>query len=102
MELLFARDSRVAIESADHQGSAMKIITWNINGIRAVTQKGFYQFWEKEDPDFLCVQETKCHPDQLDDALASPLGWKSFWSAAQRPGYSGVATFCKTTPESID
>lgn len=80
----------------------MKIITWNINGIRAVTQKGFYEFWEKENPDFLCVQETKCHPDQLSDALASPLGWKSFWSAAQRPGYSGVAIFCKETPASVD
>lgn len=80
----------------------MKIITWNINGIRAVTQKGFYEFWEAQDPDFLCLQETKAHPHQLNDALASPLGWKSFWSAAQRPGYSGVATFCKQTPESVD
>lgn len=79
----------------------MKIITWNINGIRAITQKGFYEFWEQQNPDFLCVQETKAHPDQLQDALASPLGWKSFWSAAQRAGYSGVATFCKETPAEI-
>lgn len=80
----------------------MKIITWNVNGIRAVVQKGFHEFWERENPDILCLQETKCHPDQLDDALSSPLGWKSFWSAAQRPGYSGTVTFCRDTPEQID
>lgn len=77
----------------------MKIITWNVNGIRSVVQKGFYEFWERENPDILCLQETKCHPDQLEDALVAPLGWKSFWSAAQRAGYSGTVTFCKETPE---
>lgn len=79
----------------------MKIVTWNINGIRAVTQKGFYEFWEKENPDILCIQETKAHPDQLQKELVQPKGWNGYWSAAQRPGYSGVATFCKETPESV-
>jgi exodeoxyribonuclease III len=43
----------------------MKIVTWNINGIRAVAGKGLFEFWEKEQPDILCLQETKAHPDQL-------------------------------------
>src|ERR1044072_7471192 len=77
----------------------MKIITWNVNGIRSITQKGFYDFVERENPDLLCLQETKAHPDQLEDALSMPLGWKTFWSAAQRAGYSGTSTWCKETPE---
>ncbi|HMN67735.1 MAG TPA: exodeoxyribonuclease III, partial [Bdellovibrionales bacterium] len=44
----------------------MKIITWNVNGIRAVAQKGLPEFWAKEQPDVLCLQETKAHPDQLE------------------------------------
>jgi exodeoxyribonuclease-3 len=80
----------------------VKIVTWNVNGLRAVVQKGFYEFWEAQSPDFLCLQETKCHPDQLQDALSSPLGWKSFWSSAQRPGYSGTVTFSRETPERVD
>lgn len=80
----------------------MKIITWNVNGIRAASQKGFYEFWEKEKPDIFCLQETKVHPDQLQAAARSPLGWKSYWSAADRPGYSGVATFSRETSRSVD
>jgi exodeoxyribonuclease-3 len=79
----------------------MKIVTWNVNGIRAVTQKGFHDFWEREKPDILCIQETKAHPDQLHGEMVTPKGWESYWSAAQRPGYSGVATFCKETPKRV-
>ncbi len=80
----------------------MKIITWNVNGIRSVVQKGFQEFWSQQSPDIFCVQETKAHPDQLPDDLTSPPGYKGFWSAAQRPGYSGVATFTKKAPLSVD
>ena len=66
----------------------MKIVTWNINGIRAVTQKGFFEFWEKENPDILCIQETKAHPDQLQKEIVSPKGWTGYWSAAQRADLS--------------
>jgi len=76
----------------------VKIVTWNVNGIRAVAQKGLQEFMESEKPDILCLQETKCHPDQLDEPVKAPPGWKSFWSAAQRPGYSGTVTFCKEAP----
>jgi exodeoxyribonuclease-3 len=79
----------------------VKIITWNVNGIRSVTQKGFHEFWSRENPDILCLQETKAHPDQLGEDLVSPDGWKSFWSAAQRPGYSGTATFCRSAPQRV-
>ena len=76
----------------------MKIITWNVNGIRAVLQKGFDDFWQRENPDILCLQETKAHPDQLLSMQVQPPGWSGHWSSAQRPGYSGVATFCRETP----
>jgi exodeoxyribonuclease-3 len=79
----------------------MKIVTWNVNGLRSVAQKGFHQFWESEDPDCFCLQETKCHPDQLGDHFAAPEGYNSFWSAAQRPGYSGTVTFCKRLPTEV-
>lgn len=76
----------------------MKIITWNVNGIRSLVQKGFHEFLERENPDILCLQETKAHPDQLEEALTAPAGWHVSWSAAQRPGYSGTATFSRVPP----
>ncbi len=79
----------------------MKIITWNVNGIRAVAQKGFLDFIERESPDILCLQETKSHSDQLTEELVSPTGYKSYWSSAQKPGYSGVVTYCRETPLSV-
>lgn len=73
----------------------MKIISWNVNGIRAAAKKGLQDFVQLEDPDFLCLQETKAHRDQVEKD-AQDLGFKqSFWSSAKRKGYSGVATFCK-------
>ena len=75
----------------------MKIVTWNINGIRSVKNKGFFEFIKKEDPDILCIQESKAHPEQLDKALLDPLQSQNFWSPASRKGYSGVATFVKSS-----
>jgi exodeoxyribonuclease-3 len=74
----------------------MKIISWNVNGIRAAYKKGFIEFIEREDPDLLCVQETKAHREQCEPGILSPAGRESFWSSAVKKGYSGVATFCKT------
>lgn len=79
----------------------MKIISWNVNGLRSVLQKGLVEFREEQKPDVLCLQETKCHPDQLEKEIKSPPPWTSFWSSARRPGYSGVATFLKETPEQV-
>ncbi len=74
-------------------GGSMKIISWNVNGIRAAHRKGFLEFFSREEPDILCVQETKAHKEQLDDELIRPLDSHSYFSSAERKGYSGVATF---------
>lgn len=70
----------------------MKIISWNVNGIRAVGKKGFLPFVEREAPDVLCLQETKAHFDQVENQVREPSGMKGSWSSAIRKGYSGVAT----------
>ncbi|NJL24183.1 MAG: exodeoxyribonuclease III [Calothrix sp. SM1_5_4] len=79
----------------------MKIITWNVNGLRSVVRKGFHEFWERQDPDIFCLQETKCHPDQLDLAAVVREGYHAHWSAARRAGYSGTATFSKENPRTV-
>lgn len=77
----------------------MKIISWNLNGIRACHKKGLSAFVKKEKPDIFCVQETKAHIDQVEDE-AKHLGYKHFyWSSAVRKGYSGVATFTDVEPK---
>lgn len=79
----------------------MKIVSWNVNGIRAVYKKGLMDFVRKCNPDIFCLQETKAHPDQV-EAEARQLGKKfAYWSSAQRKGYSGVATFLDQEPRSI-
>lgn len=78
----------------------MKLITWNVNGVRASYKKGLLDFIEEQDPDILCLQETKAHVEQLTAEQINPVGLKSYWSSGQRKGYSGTATFCKK--ESVD
>jgi len=75
-----------------------KFLSWNVNGIRAVEKKGFLEWVEKEQPDILALQETRAHPDQLSDPLRAPRGYTSFFSNAQRRGYSGVAVYTKERP----
>lgn len=80
----------------------MKIISWNVNGIRAVYKKGLTDFLQKQDPDIFCVQETKAHIDQVEEATRK-LGMNhSYWSSAVRKGYSGVATFLRDEPRKIE
>ena len=82
-------------------GVLVKIVTWNVNGIRAVYKKNLLEFIRHEKPDFLCLQETKAHIEQVEDG-AKNLGYKnSFWSSATRKGYSGVATFSNQEPTLI-
>lgn len=72
----------------------MKIISWNLNGIRACYKKGLLEFIEKEKPDIFCVQETKAHIDQVETPAKKLTYNHSFWSSSQlKKGYSGVATF---------
>ena len=74
----------------------MKIISWNVNGIRAVIKKGFYDFMNEYNPDIICIQETKAHKDQVNLELENyPY---QYWNSAQKKGYSGVAIFSKKEP----
>ncbi|MBT7706522.1 exodeoxyribonuclease III [archaeon] len=77
----------------------MKIISWNVNGIRACIGKGFLEFVDNEDPDILCLQEVKAHPDQVDMELSQYEN--HYWNSAERKGYSGVAIFSKIKPLSV-
>ena len=77
------------------------IISWNVNGIRAIEKKGFLDWLQSENPDILCVQETKARPEQLSEQLRSPEGYRTYFSSAKRPGYSGVALFSKKEPDEV-
>lgn len=75
------------------------IVSWNVNGIRAVWKKGFADFVKKENPDIVCIQETKAHPDQVDQKLSE---YKyHFWNSAEKKGYAGTAIFSKLEPLSV-
>ncbi len=76
-------------------GKKMKLISWNVNGLRACVQKGFYDFFQAEDADCFCLQETKMQPGQL--AVEAP-GYAQFWNSAEKKGYSGTAIFSKQQP----
>lgn len=80
----------------------MKISSWNVNGIRSVLGKGLKEWLWTEAPDVLCLQEIKARPEQLNDEQRDFSGYGVIWNPAQRPGYSGVATFCKETPPVAD
>ena len=77
----------------------MKIISWNVNGIRAVIKKGFIDFVNEFDPDIICIQETKAHPDQVEMNLEN-YNYK-YWNSAEKKGYSGTAIFSKIKPLSV-
>ena len=76
----------------------MKFISWNVNGLRSVISKGFYDFLKKEDPDFLGIQEIKMNQDQ---AVIDDCGYHLFWNSAIRKGYSGTLVFAKKEPLSV-
>lgn len=76
----------------------MKLISWNVNGIRACIKKGFLDFFNAADADILCLQETKVSPGQV--SLELP-GYHQYWNYAKRPGYSGTAVFTKKEPISV-
>ncbi len=78
-----------------------KIITWNVNGYRAIIKKGFLAWLQQSQPDILALQETKAHPDQLSSIEKSPLGYQTYWSSAEKAGYSGTALFCKRPPLNV-
>ena len=79
----------------------MRILSWNVNGLRAVLDKGFLEWLAKESPDVLCLQETKAYPDQLDSSVISPSSYTTYWNNPSRKGYAGVAVFVKKKAVSV-
>lgn len=79
----------------------MKILSYNVNGIRAALNKGFADWLNAAEPDVICLQETKALEEQIDTALFEQLGYKHFWHSAQKKGYSGVAILTKTNPLNV-
>lgn len=77
----------------------MTFISWNVNGLRACITKGFADFLDQSQPDFLCLQETKMQPEQLETSFP---GYQIFWNSAQKKGYSGTAILTKTPPLSVE
>ena len=76
----------------------MKLISWNVNGLRACLQKGFLEFFSQINADFFCLQETKLQPEQIALELD---GYEQFWCSAEKKGYSGTAIFAKEPPLSV-
>ncbi|MDR1997496.1 MAG: exodeoxyribonuclease III [Candidatus Margulisbacteria bacterium] len=79
----------------------MRLLSWNVNGIRAAQKKGFLDWFAGEQPDMLCLQETKACPAQLDDALLNVPGYTAYWSSAEKKGYSGTVIYTKEKPRSV-
>jgi exodeoxyribonuclease-3 len=76
----------------------MRLISWNVNGFRAVINKGFFEFVAEYQPDILGIQETKVKTEQLNDEQRHLSGYESYFYSAERPGYSGVAVYSKIPP----
>ena len=81
----------------------MKLISWNVNGIRAIHKKGFVEWVKKEKPDILCLQETKATQEQIPEDIKSLDGYYQFYSSSRiKKGYSGVGLFTKIEPERVE
>ena len=76
----------------------MKIISWNVNGIRACAKKGFLTYLENENPDICCLQEIKANEEDIPDSLLNPFGYHNIFHSAQKKGYSGVGIYTKEKP----
>ncbi len=79
----------------------MKLISWNVNGIRAAEKKGFLDYIQKESPDILCIQETKAHKEQLSEKLRDVPGYHTYFSSGEKKGYSGVLCYSKEKALSV-
>ncbi len=79
----------------------MRVITLNVNGIRAAGRKGFFDWLATQDADFVCLQELKAQPFQISDDLYHPSGYHCYYHAAERKGYSGVGLYCREKPKRV-
>jgi exodeoxyribonuclease-3 len=80
----------------------LTLLSWNVNGLRAVERKGFPAWLDEASPDVLGLQETKARPDQLSEALTAPEGFHAVFSAAEKKGYSGTAVYSKEKPSKVE
>lgn len=81
----------------------MRILCWNVNGLRANVKKGGFEWFLNESPDIYCLQETKAHPEQLEEGVRNPIGYYSYFDHSKgRKGYSGVAVYTKIKPEKVE
>jgi len=76
----------------------VKLVSWNVNGLRSAWKKGFPGFLTAQAADLVCVQETKLQAEQVTDEMRAPGGYSSHWAFAERPGYSGVVTYSRAAP----
>ena len=79
----------------------LTLLSWNVNGVRAIHRKGFLTWLKDTAPDILCLQETKAMASQLPVELAQPEGYRAYWHSAERKGYSGTALITRQEPLSI-
>lgn len=79
----------------------MKIITANLNGIRAAARKGFFEWLPKQNADFVCIQETKAQIHQLEDEIFHPASYHCYYHDAEKKGYSGVAMYSRQAPDEV-
>lgn len=84
------------------QARTLSILSWNINGIRAAHKRGLLQWLLNEQPDLVCLQETRAQSAQVNDALRRPLGYHAYWCDSQRAGYSGTALLSRMKPLSVE
>jgi exodeoxyribonuclease-3 len=82
--------------------AVMKLISWNVNGVRAAYKKGFADWFRNEKADVVCLQETKAQPDQLEPEVLNPGGYHGEWHWGEKKGYCGVATFSKNAPLKVE
>jgi exodeoxyribonuclease-3 len=78
------------------------LLSWNVNGIRAVKGKGFLDWFAEQQPDILCLQETKARPEQLDEDLLNIPGYHAYWNYPERKGYSGAVLYTRDEPQNVD
>ena len=78
---------------------SVKLISWNVNGLRSILRKGFLGYLDEEKPDVLCVQEIKCRPEDVENAW--PATYTAYWNPAAKPGYAGTAILCKKPPLAV-
>lgn len=79
----------------------MRLLSWNVNGLRSVQRSGFLEWFEAQEADVICVQESRVSEDQIAEELLHPLGYHSYWASAEKKGYSGVATYSKRRPRQV-